>query len=270
MVEEKITSPQNSKVKKIRALMKKKNRWSESKFIVEGIRGVDQLLKDISRVDTVVYSDKLLESAQGKDLLGRISDCGVELINVSEEIFESLSDTQAPQYVMAVVNFSFEKLENVMKKDGENYLILLDRIQDPGNLGTIIRTAEALGFDGILLSEGTVDIYNPKVIRSTMGAILQIPIIYYEDYRQAIEDLKSNEIKIVSSSLDTDNMVYDVDLSRNVAIVIGNEGSGISDDIIASSDELIKIPMIGQAESLNAGIASGIIMYEVLRQRNNL
>ena len=143
-------------------------------------------------------------------------------------------------------------------------------MQDPGNLGTIIRTAHASGALGVILRKGTVDLYNDKTLRSTMGSIFNVPVVYDNDDLDTILSLKNNGFKVISSSLDTDYNFYDIDLTGKCIIVVGNEGNGISSEIFAISDEKFKIPMPGGAESLNVGIATSVIAFEAVRQRTIL
>ena len=170
---------------------------------------------------------------------------------------------------MAVVKLHISNLEDVLV-DSNNFLVLLDRLQDPGNMGTIIRTADALGANGVVITRGSVDMFNPKTIRSTMGSIFHIPLVYYDDINDALMELKEKNIKIMSTSLESSVPCYEVDFTKDFALVIGNEASGISKEVLDNSDTLIRIPMVGRAESLNAGVASGIVMYEASRQRKNI
>jgi RNA methyltransferase, TrmH family len=261
-----IESTSNKQFKWLKSLSKKRNRWKESLFMIEGIRSVEQSLESGFEIDCFVYSDSLKNTERGKKLLDRILLEDYRSLYVEDRLFKEISDTEEPQWIMAVVKFGFKTIEESLKESG-NFFILLDRVQDPGNMGTIIRTGEAFGANGIVVTEGCVDVYNPKTVRSTMGAILDIPIIYCPSISEAIWSLKAHGIKVISSSLDTDDMLYSLDLKVDMALIVGNEGSGISEEAIGLSDEVAKIPMVGRAESLNAGVASGVFMYEVLRQR---
>ena len=147
--------------------------------------------------------------------------------------------------------------------------MLADKIQDPGNMGTIIRTAHAAGALGVILTKGTVDIYNEKTLRATMGSIFKIPVIYDNDL-SLVQKLRDSGFKLVTSSLDTDKNFYDIDLREKIIISVGNEGNGISDEIYDLCDLKVKIPMPGGAESLNVAVAASIMMYEVVRQKNNI
>lgn len=260
-----IKSSKNKKIKEIKRLHLKKNRWREKKYIIEGIRAIEQVLKgeSLKEIEEIVFSKKIYESSKGKELIEKIQQNNMKHLEVSEEVFKNITLTESPQYIMAIVKFKFYKIEEIKSKNKR--FLFLDRIQDPGNIGTIIRTAEAMGFCGIVINSGCVDIFSAKVQRSTMG--VQIPIIYYENSNEVISDFKKNNIKIVSSCLESSNNIFDINLNSDIAIVIGNEANGISENIIKCSDETFKIPMIGRAESLNAATASSIIMYESLRQK---
>ncbi|AFS77928.1 tRNA/rRNA methyltransferase SpoU [Gottschalkia acidurici 9a] len=262
-----ITSSSNSIVKQIKLLHKKRERWNKKSFFIEGIRAVEQSILAKAEIEYIVYSEKLFTNNGGKDLLEEVKKRNYKTYHISDKLFKDIGDTEQPQGILAVVRFKEYELEDILLSES-NFLIVLDRVQDPGNMGTIIRTADAFGANGIIVTSGCVDIYNPKTIRSTMGSIFQIPIVHFDDIKECIMNLKKNNIEIIATSLDTNKYSYDVDLKSDCALVIGNEASGISKDVLDNSDYLIKIPMTGEAESLNAAVASGVVMYEVLRQRS--
>ncbi|KNF07488.1 tRNA/rRNA methyltransferase YsgA [Gottschalkia purinilytica] len=264
-----ITSSSNHIIKTLKLLHKKRGRQKEKSFFIEGIRSVEQSIVSNADIKYIVYSDMLFDTKGGKELLEKIQTLGYDIYYITDKLFREISDTEHPQGILSVLSFKFYKLEEVLLKE-KNFLVLLDRVQDPGNMGTIIRTCDAFGANGIIVSNGCVDIYNPKTVRSTMGSIFQVPIIEYEDIKDAIYDLKSKNIDIISTTLQSSDYCYNTDFNKNFALVIGNEASGISDFIVEASSSLVKIPMLGNAESLNAAIASAIIMYEVVRQRQNI
>lgn len=259
-----ITSSSNRLIKDMKSLHKKKDRWNKKEFFIEGVRSIEQCIKSGVKIKRIFYSTELLNE-DGEELLESFSSNNYEMYEVTKSIFKEISDTDNPQGMLAVVSFNEHKLEDVFKSD--NFFIILDRVQDPGNLGTIIRTADAFGANGVIVTSGCVDVYNPKVIRSTMGSIFQVPIVHISDITEAIVLLKEKGVITISSSLNTEKYLFDIDLKVDLALVIGNEANGISKEVIDISNELVKIPMTGSAESLNAAIASGVIMYEVLRQR---
>lgn len=260
-----IMSSSNKLIKEIKSLHNKKDRWNKKCFFIEGTRSIEQCMKSKIDIKYIVYSEELLGS-DGFKLIEQIENYGYELYEISKSIFKEISDTDNPQGILAVVEFMENTIESALKE--ENFFILLDRVQDPGNMGTIIRTADAFGANGVIVTNGCVDVYNPKTVRSTMGSIFQIPIIHMRNIDDAIETLKNKNINIISTSLNTDKYSYDIDFIKDSALVIGNEANGVSEQIIENSDELVKIPMSGSAESLNAGVASAVLMYEVLRQRS--
>ena len=212
------------------------------------------------------------------------------IIEVTENVFMQLTDVKTPQGVLAVIrknvednvsNFENEnENKNDVLKDGVNsrkidclnkintgadYILAVDGVQDPGNLGTIIRTADSANLKQILVSKDTVDAYSPKVIRSTMGSIYRVKIVECENLTDVLDELKKHKFQIVSTSLDTENSIYDIDYRKKV-VVIGNEGNGVSKEIQDLSDYKVKIPMLGKTESLNASVATGIMIYEYVRQ----
>ena len=162
-----------------------------------------------------------------------------------------------------------EEIKNAIKsaeKELGNKLLMLDNIQDPGNMGTILRTADSLNLNQIIVSKGSADIYNPKVVRSTMGAIFRVKVIMVDDLVKEIKNLQNNGIKVYSTDLNTDESIYTVNYEKS-AVVIGNEANGVSKEVIEASDGSIKIPMIGKTESLNAAVATSVLLYEVYRDK---
>ncbi|MTI68226.1 MAG: RNA methyltransferase [Firmicutes bacterium] len=262
-----ITSSSNKQIKLVKKLHKKKYRWKNKSFFTEGVRSVSEIIKsrDI-KIKFILYSASLFDIEGGKDLFNVIDKDLV--FETTDNILKEVSDTKNPQGILAVVSFNINELEDILLDD-LNFLVILDRVQDPGNMGTIIRTADAMGANGIITTSGCVDVYNPKTIRATMGSIFHMPILNRNNTIDLVNELKSKNISIISSYLTTDKYCYDINFNKNFALVIGNEANGINKEIVDISDEILKIPMTGKAESLNAAIASGIIMYEALKQRQN-
>lgn len=254
-----ITSKDNSLVKFVRKLKDKKYRRKEKKFIVEGFRFVEEALKSDYCIEYILINEKALNKAQEFNINIETIENKVYILN--ENLFKSISGTQNSQGILAIVN-----MKEVLKLKEEGIYILADRVQDPGNMGTIIRTAHAANASGILITEGTVDIYNEKTLRASMGSIFYMPII--EDFKlDKIKDLKLKGFNLLASSLDTNKNLYDLDLSnKKIILAVGNEGSGLSKEVYNISDETFIIPMPGNAESLNAGVATSIILFEIVRQ----
>lgn len=256
-----ITSKDNEKIKYTKSLLKSKNRMKESKFIIEGYRILTLALECNADIDYVFINEDFEIKNEHLKLLRMLENNEVKVYKTTNRNFKELVDTENTQGIIGVINFKEKNIEQSIDSS-QKFVLVLDRIQDPGNMGTIIRTADAAGVDAIIVLKGCVDIYNPKVIRSTMGSIFDMNIIQCTQ-EEAIENLKANSFSIVSSYLDTDNFYNTVDYNNKVALVIGNEANGINDELISKSDILVKIPIYGKAESLNAAISSAILMYEI-------
>lgn len=255
-----IESKDNSLIKEVKKLHKRKNRIERGQFIIEGFRFVEEALKSSFKVEYLFINESVLNKYESLNIKNFINE-ETKVYAVRNNIIKELCETENPQGIVAVV--WNKKMELA---DREGFYILVDKIQDPGNLGTIIRSAHASGALGVITTKGTVDVYNDKTLRSTMGSIFNIPVM--EDIEFNITNrLKENEFKFIVSSLDTDKNFYNVDLKGKVVICVGNEGNGISEEVYSFADEKVKIPMPGGAESLNAAVAASIMMYEVVRQR---
>lgn len=259
-----ITSTSNAQIKNIIQLQTKaKARNKQNSFVVEGIRMYmevpeEYLVKTYVSADFFNHADELTKS--------RIISADYEL--VENDVFRRISDTMTPQGILAVVKKKEFFLKDILESDKQDKMlfILLEDIQDPGNLGTIIRTAEGAGVSGVIMSSKTVDIYNSKVVRSTMGSIFRVPFVYVDNLGDAADMLKSKAIKLYAAHLMGKKNYFEMDYRNPAAFMIGNEGNGLSDTMAVKADELIKIPMFGEIESLNAASAATILMYESLRQ----
>lgn len=257
-----ITSKDNSVIKEIRKIKDKKYRAEKGLFIVEGFRFLEEALKSSFQVESIFFSESGLDKFNQLDL-DKVIRTDTKLYLISENIFKTIGSTDNPQGVLALVRNRVEHEPIVLN----GTYVLVDKVQDPGNLGTIIRTAHAAACNGVILTKGTVDVYNEKTLRSTMGSIFNIPIIEDKDL-SFIRELMSKGYKLVCSSLDTDYNFYDIDFSDNLIISVGNEGNGISKELYDICDIKVKIPMPGGAESLNAAVATSIMIYEGVRQKN--
>ncbi len=256
-----ITSSQNSLVKELQLLQKKKQeRNAEQVFIVEGLRAVGEIPITWEIRQYVVAKSFALEAETV------IKNKEIPVILVADSIFTSISDTKSPQGILAVVGQQAHDLEQVIGHE-KGFFVIADQVQDPGNLGTLIRTAHASGAHGVFLSRGCVDLYNPKTIRATMGSVFHIPIIADIEIEDLMIALTFQDVHIYATSLENSKVVYDYDYTQKTAIIIGNEANGISEKTKMLVPNFIKIPMPGGAESLNASIAAGICMFEVVRQR---
>lgn len=255
-----ITSTGNQRVKELLQLQKKsKARNQAGVFLAEGSRMVLETPK--KRLKKLYVSESYFRKHE-KDLKGM----GVEPEVLSDTVFAYVSDTKTPQGILAVVRQMDYQLDEMLKKENPHILIL-DNLQDPGNMGTIFRTAEAAGVTGILMSKDCVDIYNPKTIRSTMGAIYRMPFLYLEDVMEGISAVKKHGVQVYAAHLDGKNAYDQENYQKGTAFLIGNEGNGLRPEVAACADTWVRIPMAGQVESLNAAIAATVLMFEVSRQR---
>ena len=296
-----ISSKDNEIVKEIRKLKEKKYR--KDKFIVEGIKMLEEAINENASIDLIViregmdlsnlisnvlYKNDADSGVKSKNIIDAISK--IKSITVTEKVFDTLTDVVSPQGVLAVINKrengiinqatennnAFEigdkikETENVKIDTTTDYILALDGIQDPGNLGTIIRTADSANLKQLIVSKNTVDAYSPKVIRSTMGAIYRVNIIEVENLEWTLKDLQKDGFKVVVTSLDTNNSIYDISYNKSI-VVIGNEANGVSKEVQELANERVKIPMLGKTESLNASVATGIMIYEYVRKilKNN-
>lgn len=258
-----ISSGNNKIVKEIIALMKKaKLRNEKGLFIAEGEKIFTEL--DIDIIDSIYMSESYFLNIGDKI---KYKFASKKQYIFSDKIFKQLSDTSTPQGILAICkqnNFGFDEI----LKNSSTFIIL-EGLQDPGNLGTIFRTAEASNIDAIILDKNSTDIYKPKVVRAAMGAISRVKHIYVDDLPFCIKQLKENKIKIYAAHLCAKKYYDKYTYPRKLAFMIGNESKGLSDDISDLADEYVKIPIYNKAESLNAAIAASILMYELDRQKRN-
>ena len=256
-----ITSTSNPQVKNLQQLKKKASvRNEQDAFLVEGIKMFQEAPGE--RIQKL-YVSKSLYDEKGAAFFGNS-----ELEVLDDRVYASVSDTKTPQGVLCLVKMKENRLEDMLE-DTDGVWLVLENVQDPGNLGTIVRTGEGAGITGVIMSNGTVDIYNPKTIRATMGSIYRVPFCYAENMQAVMQKLKKCKIQTYAAYLEGSS-VYDVqNYKEAAAFLIGNEGNGLTKELAESADYRIRIPMCGKVESLNAGIASAVLMYEAQRQRRN-
>lgn len=258
-----ITSLSNGRVKYIQTLMDKASfRKKEGKFVAEGIKMFEEANpKDILEV---YVKEGAFDSFDDKTK-NKLKETGYEVL--SEQVFKKVSDTVTPQGILSVISIKKTLPDEIITGDNVS-VIILENIQDPGNIGTIIRTAEGAGISGILMTKDCVDIYNPKVIRSTMGSIYRVKISFIDSIEETLKILNKNNIKTYACALSKESKAYDeFDYKKSVAVLIGNEGNGLKKSTVDAADEVAFIPMCGKVESLNASVAASIMMYEIFRQR---
>lgn len=268
-----ITSTANSQVKELAALLKKaKERRKKKAFVVEGIRIAREVPKEdiqkiyFSEALSDAYQKGSLDATTAQWMKERSADCKGRIEVLSDHVFSAVSDTVTPQGVMVVA--AMHERKALADTDASGCFLILENIQDPGNLGTMMRTAEAAGVTGIIMSKDTVDIYSPKVVRSTMGAIFRVPFWITENLAGAVQTLKEKKVRIFAAHLKGVHQYYQEDFEGPCGIMIGNEGNGLTDQTAELADIYVKIPMEGKVESLNAAMAAGILMYESYRQNH--
>jgi TrmH family RNA methyltransferase len=253
-----VISKENSVYKLIKALSRKKVRANSGLFFMEGTRLLEEAINRGVKIKYLIIN----ETAENIPKINQ----GCQILRLSNNLFKKISETVSPQGIIAVAKQIEISLTDIIL--GENPLVVvLNGLQDPGNLGTIIRSSAAAGVSAVLLTGGTVDLYNPKVIRSTMGSLFQVPIVNGLKDDEAVKWLNDHSINIMVADLDSEAYYYSVDLKKPLALVIGNENRGPNDIWRMAAYKKIKIPILGFTESLNASVAAGIILYDAVRQR---
>ena len=249
---ESISSPKNEKIKELVKLQTAKGRKKAGMYLLEGEHLVEEAIKERAQIKLIVVTGNRLE-----DYEILLAQTDVQVLVVSQDVFYKLSMTETTQGILAVVEIVKQE---ILPHKGR--FIVLDAVQDPGNLGTIVRTADAAGFDAVVLGTGTVDLYNDKVLRSMQGSHFHIPV-FQANLQEYLPILKEKGVQVAVTALHRDSKDYSVlQGAPDVAIVVGNEGQGVSDDVIDLADVVVTIPMFGKAESLNVSIASALLMYK--------
>lgn len=257
-----ITSKDNELVKDIKKLKEKKHRDAYGKYVIEGIKLVGEAIQEKADIECVVIcEDCMKEEIFDKKLMYEVAK--LNCVYVTSKVFQTITDVSNPQGILAVI----KRPEKTYKINyNEDIIIVLDGIQDPGNLGTILRTIDSANLKQIVVSNETADAFNSKVVRSTMGAIFRVNIVKSDDLIKDLANMKKHGFNVVVTSLNTDDSVYDIDYMKKV-IVIGNEANGVSKEVQELADNKVKIPMLGKTESLNASVAAGIMIYEYVRAK---
>lgn len=256
-----ITSASNAQVKQIILLNKKaRERKKQGVFLVEGYKMFSEAPRE--RMVKTYVSESFFGEEANKKLLE-----GIDFEVVKDSVFGQMSDTLTPQGILTVMRQQEYTLEELCGLEENPLFLLLEDLQDPGNVGTIFRTAEGAGVTGIIMTKNCVDIYNPKTIRSTMGSIYRMPFVCVEDSGEVMKWFAEQGIISYAAHLQGEHFYDEESYIKGAAFLIGNEGNGLSEELSAMASKWIKIPMGGKLESLNAGVAAGILMYEASRQR---
>jgi TrmH family RNA methyltransferase len=254
------------KLKELVKLKTKKGRNTQRRFLVEGLRLCEELARSDWDTESVLFSSSFENSTTGERLLRKFERKNVKTIPVRSDVARKLSDTVAPQGIICVVKMKNSSLDQIWSK-GSSIVLALDKIRDPGNVGTLIRTADAFGVHGVILSSDTVELYNPKVIRSTMGSIFHLPIFEGVDLEKTIPWLKKRHFRIYGTAANEGRNLDRLGYSRRTCLLVGSEATGLSKRLSYLSDEIIRIHTAGKAESLNASVAGGILLYEITKRK---
>ena len=254
-----------NKAKQIKSLKLKKNRQEKGEFLVEGLRGVETALSAQCHIKWVVCTQRFARGQRGLRLLETLSGRDIEGYIVDERLMAELSDTQTPQGVLSVVSIPQSEIDT-SDHAKVSTVIVAHRIQDPGNLGNIIRVAHAAGAAGLVVTKGSADPFSPKVVRSAASSLLSIPLCQGQ-IDNTLDKLKTSGYQLVATQAKDATNYYDLPYKERVALIVGNEAGGLEEDVLSKADEIVKVPMMEGAESLNVAVAAGIITYEILRQR---
>ena len=255
----------NPRIRQVIQLQKKRReREAAGLFTAEGIRLFEEIPEE--QLEQVFVSESFLKREDAEISLEKAAD--KEVISVKDSVFASMCDTQTPQGILAVVRRRDRTMEEILDLSENPFFMMAENLQDPGNLGTILRTGEGAGITALILSKGTVDMYSPKVIRSTMGSLFRVPFLYIEDMAETVTALRERGVEVYAAHLEGSVPYDQPDYTRPSAILMGNEGNGLTDRSADACTRRVRIPMEGAVESLNAAMSAGIFMYEVHRQRS--
>jgi len=262
-----ITSLTNPRVKNVVRLRQRSHRDDLGKMLIEGFREISRALDNNHPLDEILYCEKLFQGENNRTLLERGAQAaGARLISCSAPVFKKMSYRDRPDGLLAVAPQVSHTL-NQIKLNESPFIVIAEAIEKPGNLGTILRSSDAAGVDAVIVCDRCTDINNPNVVRASVGTIFSLPVVETTS-SEVIAWLKANKIQSVATTPHTDNLYSDVDLKRGVAVVVGTEQYGLSDTWLNASEIKVRIPMLGQADSLNVASATTILLYEVVRQRS--
>lgn len=255
-----ITSNANARVVVARKLRQRKYREEERLFLVEGLQALHMALDAEARPRQAFYSEQLFAGDEAPRLLQRFRAAGAELVHVSPEVMAGLSDREQPQGIVATFELFERGLTEVTIRDPA-LVVIIDRIQDPGNLGTLIRTADAVGAQAVILVEPCVDPFDPKVVRSTMGSLFNVPLTRTADVAGLANWLRERDVRLVGADAHRGALWGEGAWTSRTALALGNEARGLSDDLAGHVERWARLPMAGKAESLNVAVAGGVLMY---------
>lgn len=264
-----ITSKSNPRIKELRLLKQAKHRQARGEFFVEGVRLVEEALRSAPLFLRLVHSPKLEDNPRGAALLSlaRKKFPGADWLPVSDEVLDSLSDTQTHQGVLAVLGKRESRWEDIWREEGP--VLVLCELQDPGNLGTIFRVAEAGRAAGLVLTRGTLDPSSPKVVRASMGSLFRLPFLTGQDPLGCLTALRSRGYRVWATGAESGTGLWEADLTPPTAVLFGQEGAGLPRDLLEAADGTITIPMNPEVNSLNVAVSAGLVVYEALRRKKS-
>lgn len=264
---ESVTSPQNPLIKQIAALRQKKQRDGLGLFVVEGVRLCEDFVASDWKGDVCLFTPEAAVSPRVDKLLAAFASKGCRLVQVPEAIFAKAADTEMPQGILVVAAKRRFTFSDVLPPDLPPLIAVLDGVQDPGNAGVLIRTADAAGCSGVILTRGCADLFAAKTVRSTMGSLFHLPVLAGIAHSELAAALAAAAVPIAATALEAAVPYHDADLTGPLAIVFGNEGQGVTPDLLAAAGCRLVIPLYGRAESLNVATAAAVILFEAARQR---
>lgn len=262
-----ITSSQNKFIKMVASLKEKKYRDELNLFVVEGFRLVEEAIQSNWQLEACIYIEEAKEESRIQELLNVLESNNCRIVEVSNDIFGKITDVKQPQGIMAIMKKCEYHLDDFLASVEKPFFVVLDGVQDPGNVGTIIRTAAAAGCTGIILTKGCADVFAAKVVRASMGSLFHVPLFENIIREELVDSLRKCGIALFSTSLESSSNYFKIDFNKPVAVVFGNEGNGVSQQLLEESEERLHIPLLGNVESLNVAASAAVILYEALRQR---
>jgi TrmH family RNA methyltransferase len=266
-VKEIITSNQNKLIKMVASLKEKKYRDELELFLVEGVRLVEEAARSNWQVEACIYIAEVKEEARTQELLLLLQSQNCRMIEVPPAIYGKITEVKQPQGIMAIMKKCEYQLADCLAGVEKPFFVVLDEVQDPGNVGTIIRTAAAAGCTGVILTKGCADVFAAKVVRASMGSLFHVPLFAGLIQREVIACLNKHGIDILATSLESSAIYFQADFNKPVAIVFGNEGKGVSSQLLEEAKGRLHIPLLGNVESLNVAASAAVILYEAVRQR---
>lgn len=262
-----ITSRQNPQVRYLRSLHQKKHREQERKFLIEGWRFVEEALNSAAPVETVIFGAAARDDARYKRISDLAAGRDIPVLHMADHVLEAVMETQHPQGVAALVRQWDPDLTEVFRQSTNPLLLVVDGVRDPGNLGTVIRTADAAGVTAVALLTGTADLFNGKTLRSTMGSVFHLPVQKDVTVQEIRKLLAEHGLPLLAADISGGKTVYELSMTGPLAIAVGSEAAGLSEELKQVAAELVSIPMPGRAESLNVSVAAGVLLFEAVRQR---